>query len=157
MFGDRGRFDVGFLEADVLGGENYCGGDGGAGRGKGLEELHGKFDIVSVIFVLHQWGLEDQVSAVKQLLKLLRAEKRGSTVVGFQIGSLAARVTGLGTYRHDPDSFRGMWERAGRETGTRWSCDVQLRFFEDLGLDGEDSAYLGDDARILQFVVDRVA
>ena len=161
MFRDRQKFSARFVEGDVM------------FPNQALKALEGRMNIVSIVSVLHQWGLEDQVQALKEIVKLFRSKDdaesiipqgnghgqavpSSSLVVGFQIGSLSARITERNTYRHDPVSFTKLWERLGQETDTRWECDAKLREFEDVGVDGAESAFLGEDARMLQFVVRRV-
>ena len=79
-------------------------------------------------------------------------------VTGFQIGSLARRdLRGWGRIGMMLNLFEKCGRGWGCETGTTWRCDVRLRCFEVVGLDGGDAAFLGDDARILQFAVDCVA
>ena len=152
MFRDRDKFSAHFVEGDVM----Y--------PDEALRRLDGRMGMISIISVLHQWGGEDQIKAIKEIVKLLRPDDEGTAprkddgalVVGFQIGSVKARVTERGTFRHDPVSFMNLWEEVGGETGTRWESDVTVREFKDVGVDGKESAFLGEDARMLQFVVRRV-
>ena len=140
MFRDRDRFSAHFIEADILSPNSE------------FQALHGTVDIVSIVSILHLWDLDTQMTAVRQLVKLLRPN---AMVVGFQIGSASASVGPKGHFRHDAVSFANMWDQVGQETGTRWSCDAELKGFEEMGFDSSESAFLGADARILQFVLNR--
>lgn len=147
MFRDRDRFSAHFLEADIL------------FPNTALRALMGKVDVISITHVLHQWDWEDQIKCLVQLVGL--SSGPGAMVVGFQVGSVGVRLREASdlaksdAYWHSPGSFREMWERVGRETGTKWECEAVLLTWEEVGWDPKDTEYLGDDARIIQFVVNR--
>ncbi len=92
-------------------------------------------------------------------MELSRGE--GALVVGFQVGSAGVReikATELArsdTYWHDTGSFGRMWDEVGRETGTEWRCEARLLGWSEVGWDPRDTEYLGDEARVLEFVVRR--
>jgi len=54
-------------------------------------------------------------------------------------------------YWHDPESFRRIWNSVKKETGLKWSCE--LKTCEEIGWDPKDVEYLGEDSRVIQFVV----
>ena len=121
-------------------------------------------DVISVTHVLHQWDWTGQVAVVRNLVELSRGP--GALVVGFQVGSAGPNRIGphseensLGTrevFWHSPETWREMWEEVERGTGTRWEVQAELRTWEEMGWRGRDMWYMGDCARILQFVVERV-
>jgi SAM-dependent methyltransferase len=150
MFCDKEKFSAEFIETDIL------------NPNAQLKALGGKIDIVSVAHVLHQWLWEGQVAAAKQINSLVRP---GGMVVGFQVGTAGGpskRHWDGGEKFHswmmqDPESWREMWELVGKETGTEWRVDgAELKTWEEVGLDPKETAYLGEHARILQFVVTRI-
>lgn len=146
MYRDRDRFSAHFIEADIL----YPNVE--------LRALMGTVDVVSITHVLHQW--EDQAKAVEQLVKL--SSGKGAMVVGFQVGSVGARerkASGLAksdAYWHNQGSFQRMWDEVGRETGTEWECEARMLGWEEVGWDPRDTEYLGDEARVIEFVVKRI-
>lgn len=148
MYRDRDRFSAHFIEADIL----YPNAE--------LEALRGRVDVISITHVLHQWDWGGQVKAVEQLVGL--SSGRGALVVGFQVGSVGVRernASGLAksdAYWHDPGSFQRMWDEVGREMGTEWRCEARLLRWEEVGWDPKDTEYLGNEARVLEFVVRRV-
>ena len=58
--------------------------------------------------------------------------------------------------RQDPESWTEMWDIVGRQTGTEWKSEAKLRAFNEFGFCTKDTKYLGDRARVLQFVVGRM-
>lgn len=93
----------------------------------------------------------DQVAALKQVVALSRP---GAMLVGFQIGVTKAKPI-ENHYRHDPESFRRIWDQVENETGTEWSCEAQLKTHEEIGWDQKDFKHLREDSRVIQFVVSR--
>ena len=148
MYLDRDRFSAHFIKADIL----YPNAE--------LKALRGTIDVVSITHVLHQWDWGDQVKAVEQLVGL--SSGRGAMVVGFQVGSVGVRerkASGLArsdAYWHDPGSFQRMWDEVGRETGTDWKCKTRMLGWEEVGWDPKDTEYLGNEARVIEFVVRRL-
>ena len=146
MFRDRGRFAAHFIEGDIL------------HPNEALQELHSSMDVISITHVFHQWGWDDQVAAAKQLGALLRP---GGMVVGFQVGTVgenlikASDLSRSDCYWHSPETFQTMWDQVGEDTGTVWASEAQLKTWEEIGWDPQETAYLGKDARIIQFVVNR--
>ena len=100
------------------------------------------------------------MKAVKQIVGL--SSGKGAMVVGFQIGSVGVReikATELAksdAYWHDRGSFQRMWDEVGRETGTEWKCEARMLGSEEVGWDPRDTEYLGDEARVIEFVVRRL-
>ena len=149
LFRDRDRFSAHFLEADIL------------FPNAELMALRGKVDILYITHVLHQWDWENQAKCLVQLVGL--SSGPGAMVVGFQVGSAGERhipASGLAksdAYWHNPSSFAEIWDRVGRETGTRWESRASLMTWEEVGWDPKDTEYLGIAARVIHFVVTRLA
>jgi len=49
-----------------------------------------------------------------------------------------------------------MWDVVGESTGTTWNVEASLKTWTECGYKAEETAYLGEDARMLEFVVTRV-
>ncbi|TVY76043.1 Methyltransferase [Lachnellula suecica] len=148
FFRDSGRFSAKFIECDVLTPNNE------------LQSLYGKIDIICVTSLLHQWEWEGQVVAAKQLVSFSRP---GTIVTGHQIGTSdgaskekSGKDTSFSWMRQDPKTWAEMWDEVGKATGTEWKSDAHLRTFEERGLDKESLTYLGEHARLLEFVVYRI-
>lgn len=150
MFNDRDRFEANFIEADLLNIEAK----------PELIAMKGTFGVIYAAQLLHQWGWEKQVEACKKIVEL---SAKGAMVIGIQIGLLEGRLKHLKTdkadayhFFHDPETFQKLWDQAGEETETKWNSDSRLKTFEEIGMDSKDAAYLGPDARILEFAVTRI-
>ena len=140
MFRDLGRFKANFVEADIL------------NPNAALRLLEGTMNIVTITHLLHQWNLEDQAKALKEVVRLINDQKY-AMIVGLQIGTTRPRSTEEGPYLHSPETFRTLWNEVEIETGTEWRCDVSLQDFGRIGLDKPE--YLGQDEWILSFSMDR--
>ena len=62
MFRDRDKFHAHFLKTDIL------------HPSAGLQKLQGRMDIISITHVLHQWDLDTQLKALKEVVKLTRPD-----------------------------------------------------------------------------------
>lgn len=81
-------------------------------------------------------------------------------MVGFQAGNYREDGPGdiLPTLRlHSVESFARLWDEVGKATGTVWRTDAAMRSWESMGYCKEETAYIGADAGILQFVVSRIS
>lgn len=150
LFNDRDRFATNFIEAEVLDMEAK----------PELAAMKGSFDIIYVGQVLHQWLWDKQVEACK---KIVAMAADGAMVVGLQIGSVKGDVEHLKTAKaegmhffHSPETFGRMWRQVGVETGTKWETECHFKSWEELGWDTKDVAYLGPNARFIEFHVIRV-
>ncbi|KAK0110056.1 hypothetical protein ONS95_002716 [Cadophora gregata] len=110
MFRDTSTFHAQFIECDIL------------APNPELAALEGTFDIIYIAQVLHQWGWEGQLAAVKQLVKLSRP-KANAMVFGFQLGQETGgeKVVETAKSRHrmflqGVETFRELWRKAGEET-----------------------------------------
>ena len=145
FFRDADKFRAEFMETDIL------------NPNEKLKSLTGKIDIISVTNVLHQWHWDDQVTAAKQLSLFSRP---GTMVVGYQAGVLGGPMTAsekpeYTTRLQNVESWKQMWDVVGESTGTEWKSEAKLRTWAECGYIPEETAYLGDDSRMLQFVVTR--
>jgi len=150
MFNDRDRFEANFIEADLL----------NVDAKHELAAMKGSFDVIYVAQVLHQWGWGKQVEACKAITEMCA---KSAMVVGIQVGLLEGRLKHVKTdkadayhFFHDPGTFQRMWDQAGEETGTKWKSESRLKTWEEMEMDSKDAAYLGPDARILEFCVTRM-
>jgi len=146
LFRDAEKFNPKFIETDIL------------NPNAALQALAGKIDIICINQVLHQWDRDTQVMACKQLCVL---SKVGSLVVGLQIGSrLDEKDRGVAKFKgfgHNVETFRRMWDVVGKEMGMEWKCEADLKTWDEVEFDAEETAYLGEDACVLQFVVRRIS
>ncbi|KAK7724689.1 hypothetical protein SLS63_008526 [Diaporthe eres] len=131
-----------------------------------LKTWQGGVDIAHGSMFLHCFELPAQVRACKRITALLKP-KPGSLLVGRSGGvSLATggpreEATGpLGkfggvkrtNYLHDVESFKEMWDKVGRETGTRWEVKVVEEEIDDAG----GKYFTGEEHRWLRFEVVRL-
>lgn len=88
-----------------------------------MREMRGALSVVHLSYVLHLWGWEKQVDAVRRVVRLLKREK-GCMVVGRSVGSevpgeFVHPTVGV-MFRHDEETFRKMWvENCG--------CEVEVK------------------------------
>ncbi|KAK1831501.1 hypothetical protein QBC39DRAFT_382376 [Podospora conica] len=152
LFRDRETLGARFVEADVF--------DGGSEL---VRELEGRVDFVYAGAFFHLFGLGEQERAVRAVVRLLRGG--GGVVVGRQSGGVGGEVgevegrAGRSWYRHDLESWRGVWERVGRETGTEWRVEGGVEE-KEYGLEGVEGVHEGLrkklEGRGLRYVVTRV-
>jgi hypothetical protein len=87
----------------------------------------------------------------------------GAMVVGIHVGLIEGRLEHLKTdmvnttyFFHDPATFRKMRGQIGEETGTKWKNESRLKAWDEMEWDSKDTAYLGPNAKMIEFVVNRV-
>ncbi|KAI9650138.1 hypothetical protein NHQ30_000151 [Ciborinia camelliae] len=147
-FRDKERFKVDYFEDDMM------------NPSEKLNALKGKMDVILVNQIFHQWGIENQIEGAINLVKLSRS-KPGSLILGYQAGVSEQRelVGPKGSkYRsllHSPETWKDLWGEVGRKTGTQWKTESRLVTWEQLGHDPEETAYMGRDVLMLEFVVTR--
>jgi SAM-dependent methyltransferase len=148
LFRDNAKFSAKFIETDIL------------NPNEDLKALTGKMDIISVTHVLHQWEFEGQLAAAKQLSLYSRP---GTIVIGYQVGRVEGSTLKSGeigsSYQnmlHDLGSWKEMWHKVGEATGTKWTSDTKLRTWKECGYNPEETAYLGENSGLLEFVVARI-
>jgi hypothetical protein len=136
LFLDRDTLKSKFIEADIF------------DANSALSELDGKIDIIYAASFLHLFNYQGQIKVCKRLVKLLR-EKKDSLILGRQVGNSDAgeyvqetNESGI-MYKHNPESFKKMWDRVGEETGTKWRVDYDFVSFEWLSKEERDKAEPG--------------
>ncbi|THV47612.1 hypothetical protein BGAL_0299g00010 [Botrytis galanthina] len=148
FFRDEETFKVDFFEDDML-----------QPREK-LKALHGTMDVILVNQIFHQWNLENQIEGATQLVKLSR-DRPGSLILGYQAGVPKQREL-LGPpgskYRcllQSPETWKEVWDEVGKRTGTQWKTESRLLTWEQLGNDPKETAYMGTDVLMMEFVITR--
>lgn len=126
-----------------------------------LPELVVQMDFVWAHRLLHLFNRNDQLKVACRLVLLTR-DRKGSLILGRQMGAVAAGEfqaisTDRATFFHNPESFEELWREVGRLTGTCWKCrpwfdgqDITTR-----GNAGEN--WMSKDSHRLNFVVERDA
>ena len=110
-----------------------------------LVKTRGTWDVVNINMFLHGFVWDEQVSACKYILKLLKPQP-GSVVMGIQSGTTKSGVVTLGppflsggmkkdVFVHDTDSFRKMWEEVAESEGIELKIDVGYQQRIELGKD----------------------
>ncbi len=100
-----------------------------------LRKTEGTWDAVNICMFLHGFSWDDQLLACRLILRLLKAVK-GSLVIGAQSGTAEAGESELKApflkegvvrkmWRHNKESFREMWELAGKEEDVELSIWVE--------------------------------
>ena len=149
FFQDKGRFSAQYVDGDIL------------RPGNELSPLFGKLDMINVNCVIHQWDIPAQKEASANLVALTKSQP-GSLIMGSQVGTSGGRKVGPDEqtkspyFMHSPETWKQMWMEVSEQTGTKWSCDVQLRTWEDMGFDTKETAYLGEDTGMLVFHLRRI-
>ncbi|PVI01819.1 hypothetical protein DM02DRAFT_524319 [Periconia macrospinosa] len=148
LYRDRHKFDVEYIEADLL------------NPSEQMRALEGKIDVFGATHLLHNWDWETQVRAAANIVGL---SKVGAMVVGFQVGTSNEGPTWNpknGKEKpelHNLSTFKRLWEETAKTTGTKWNVESRLRDWQDLGHRANETVYLGPESRILEFLVSRTA
>ncbi|KAJ5273451.1 hypothetical protein N7478_008576 [Penicillium angulare] len=94
-----------------------------------VKELSDKVDIINAASFFHLFTFEQQVLVAKRLIGLLRAVP-GSLLVGRQAGSTEPPdpegEDQPAHYRHNPSTWKRLWERVSAETGTGWEVEAWM-------------------------------
>jgi len=125
LFRDRERLQTTFIAADVFDDASPL-----------VGALAGGVDIVHAGAFFHLFGLEEQETAAMRVVQLL-APRPGSLVIGRQSGgeeagefSSSSRAGGRKHFRHNPRSWKELWDRVGERTGTQWAVEADVRTTE---------------------------
>lgn len=119
LFLDRATLKTKFIEADVFDPESK------------LKPLDGTVDIVHAAAFFHLFDWDNQVTAAKRVVQLLKTQP-GSMVVGRQIGNIDAHPivyrfnSGKQMFIHNVESFAKLWKQVGDETNTKWEVEACL-------------------------------
>ena len=155
LYRDAGHMNARFITADIL------------DSASPLMELRGKMDILIANLVFHLFDWERQVEAGKNMVALSRL---GTMLIGRHIGNSIGMAIPVATitggevggadsktrFFHTPETWREMWRRIQRETGTEWEVESSLHGLKEWRLDEEDYAWMGPHARGIEFTVRRV-
>ncbi|OTB12491.1 hypothetical protein K445DRAFT_320932 [Daldinia sp. EC12] len=111
-------------------------------------------DVMHCSAFFHLFTLEDQISAAKNLARLI---KKDGVIVGRQIGSVKpgdvpAIKDQSFSYRHDVDTFNAMWKQVGEATETRWKVEGTM---DMVGIN-VNSPVEDENSRRLLFTVTRI-
>lgn len=152
LYRDQDNFNATFYQGDIL------------DPNEGMRALFGKVDVICATHLLHNWDWATQVNACCNLVAFSR---EGSIVVGFQVGTMDPKQAmweraneGAGPHAlvlHTVETFENLWDEVGVKTGTKWKSEAVVRGWEDCGYRRADTAYLGEQAGFLQFVVSRLS
>ncbi|KAI0120312.1 hypothetical protein F4776DRAFT_665790 [Hypoxylon sp. NC0597] len=146
FFLDRDTLQSRFVVADVFKGATQ------GGVWADLEERG--FDVLHCSAFFHLFTLGEQISAAKQIAKLVR---KGGLIVGRQVGSvkpgdIPAIKAGSFSYRHDVETFGALWKEVGEATQTRWKVEGTM---DMVGLN-INSSIEDENSRRLLFTITRV-
>lgn len=121
LFKDEDRLQTTFIAADVFDDSSP------------LVQLAGQINVIYTGAFFHLFSLPEQEKIALRLVQLL-APQPGSLIVGRQSGSedsgefsRAGDTSGRKHFRHNPQSWKELWDRIGDMTGTRWSVDANVR------------------------------
>lgn len=124
-----------------------------------IKELDGQVDMLHAASFFHLFGLDQQKTVARRVVKLLKPQK-DSLLVGRQVGNVKAGESPHGTtprgnmYRHNIESWTKMWKEVGQETDTEWEVKAELTAWP--GIPGGGGPGLQEGTRRLQFAVRRV-
>ncbi|KAK0644352.1 hypothetical protein B0T16DRAFT_333808 [Cercophora newfieldiana] len=136
LFKDRDRLQTTFIAADVFDDKSP------------LVALAGQVDIIYTGAFFHLFGIEEQEKVAARVVQLL-APKPGSMVIGRQSGheeagefGRAGDKSGRKHFRHNPQSWKALWDRVGERTGSKWSveADLKMREYTLAELEGKSEA-----------------
>lgn len=127
LFRDSSTFNGLFLRADILSHDDL------------LAQLAHKIDIIWAGGLLSQFAWNEQVVAVRHMLRLLKPHPH-SLVVGWFIGNETPGIEEIhggerSVYRHNPKSFKKMFHEAADQLGEKWEIDITARPLQEA--DGE--------------------
>lgn len=120
-----------------------------------LSALDSQIDILNTSSFFHLFTLPQQKEVAARVTKLLR-KTPGSLIVGRQAASVVAgnmenkvRNDGAEVWRHNVESWEGMWREVGEEAGVEWECETLLTQRPEWTARG-----LGDEGtRVMKFAV----
>ncbi|KAJ5895224.1 hypothetical protein N7495_006915 [Penicillium taxi] len=148
LFADRETLKAEFITADIFDDESDL-----------VKKLTSKIDIVNAASFFHLFNWDKQVIIAKRLVSLLNAQP-GSLVIGRQVGCIDPvdpddKENTPPHYRHDPASWKRLWEQVMKESNTNWEVESWME-----GWEGADKVMKGYHEGVqtfkLRFVVRRV-
>ena len=143
LFQDKETLKSKFIAADIFDADGP------------LKVLEGKIDIIDASSFFHLFGLEEQKTVARAVIKLL-SPRKDSLVVGRQVGKAepgeVLKRSGGSRYRHSVESWRKMWADVGEEIGVRFAVAGTLTPVENVRLGREEDA----DSSMMEFSVRRL-
>lgn len=111
-----------------------------------LKKTESTWDAVNICMFLHGFSWDDQLLACRLVLRLLKPAK-DSLIIGAQSGTAKAGESELKApflkegvvrkmWRHNKESFREMWELAGKNEGVELNIWVDYELGKELGQKG---------------------
>lgn len=101
-----------------------------------LKQLNGQMSIIYAGSFFHLFDWDGQFAMAKRVVELLKPEP-GSMLLGRQAGNInpgeyiRAGYNGeRKRWRHDPKTWKEMWELVGKETGTKWDVHAEMEELE---------------------------
>jgi hypothetical protein len=150
LFKDQDKLQTTFIEADIF---------NNASR---LTELKGKMNIIYTGALFHLFGLEEQKRIAITVVQLLAPQPR-SIVCGQQSGNekpgeygRKGDTSGRKSFRHNPQSWKELWEHVGEVTGSKWEVEADLDSPEFVLSVPESNKLIENGPRGLRFVVKRL-
>ncbi|KAJ5788331.1 hypothetical protein N7457_003321 [Penicillium paradoxum] len=118
LFNDHDTLKAQFIVADIFDDNSDL-----------VKKLTDKIDIVNAASFFHLFNWDQQVLVAKRLVGILH-DKPDSLIIGRQVGrvdppSPEEQAAG-GHYRHDPATWKKLWEQVGAETGTQWEVETWM-------------------------------
>jgi hypothetical protein len=141
LFHDKEKMEGHFIKGDIFNDSPHS----------ALVKTRGTWDIVNINMFLHGFAWDEQVSACKYILKLLKPQP-GSVVMGIQSGSTKSGVVKLGppflsagverdVFLHDTESFEKMWEEIAESEGLKLKTFVGYQPRLELGNPADQAAH----------------
>jgi SAM-dependent methyltransferase len=146
LFKDKDRIETKFVAADVFDDSSP------------LADWSGRMNIIFTGAFFHLFSLEDQERAAMRVLQLL-APKPGSLLVGHHTGhelpgayARSGDKSGRKHFRHNPQSWKELWDRVGQNTGSKWDVRAELRWESSAisspeGMSAEERRIMGAELR----------
>ncbi|KAJ5747909.1 uncharacterized protein N7511_009605 [Penicillium nucicola] len=102
-----------------------------------VKALSNGINIVNAASFFHLFDWDRQVTIAKRLIGLLH-DQPGSLLVGRQVGRVdpppPEKKNEAGyRYRHDPSTWKKLWEQVGAETGTEWEVEAWMEKWDGAG------------------------
>lgn len=147
LFADRSTLKSQFFQADIFDDNSSL-----------VQNLTGKVNIVNAASFFHLFSWDQQVTVAKRLVGLLAAQP-GSMVIGRQVGHADPvdpddKANTPTHYRHNPATWKRLWEQVGQETRSKWEVECSMEKWE--GLDRVFVKYHDVETWKMRFVVRRV-
>lgn len=133
----------------------------------GLRHLQGTFDVVNATHVVHVFSIDDQLVLLQRLVSLLKDEKgtmvtgrlTGHDIAGYHQPANAKATVKAGKgeiWEHNTESFRELWKRVERETGTEWDVKCWMwKFGTHTAIPGNEKWFRSKENGIITFIATR--